>query len=231
MTCLGRFAYVCALLVALTSPGGLPLHLRAQEAPAANQPRQSRVQNEAQPPAAVPTLQRSSEETEAKAQDEDVVTVETDLANLLFTAVDKYKRFVTSLKQDDIRVLEDGVEQKVFTFQRETDRPLSLAVLIDVSASQERTLPEEKAAARGFVDAIIRPGKDEVGILSFSGEATLEQGLTGTLARVRAAIDRVEVEFPPGYIGGGMVVSGGTPPYPAPASPARARRPSGTPCG
>jgi len=44
-------------------------------------------------------------------------------------------------------LLEDGVPQTLFTFQRETDRPLSIAFLIDVSGSEERTLPDEKAAA------------------------------------------------------------------------------------
>src|SRR5947209_185266 len=142
--------------------------------------------------------------------DEDVERVETDLTNVLFTAVDRDKRFVTSIRQEDIRVLEDGVEQKVFTFQRETDRPLSLAILIDTSASEERTLPEEKSAAQRFVDSVIRQQKDEVAVLSFTGDATLEQGLTGNAARVRRAIDRVEFQPPSGYIGGGVLV--GTPP-------------------
>jgi Ca-activated chloride channel homolog len=142
--------------------------------------------------------------------DEDVERVESDLTNVLFTAVDRDRRFVTSIKQEDIRVLEDGVEQKVFTFQRETDRPLSLAILIDTSASEERTLPEEKSAAQRFVDSVIRQQKDEVAVLSFTGDATLEQGLTGNAARVRRAIDRVEFQPPSGYIGGGVLV--GTPP-------------------
>src|SRR2546423_105339 len=94
--------------------------------------------------------------------EEGVERVETDLANVLFTAVDKNKRFITTIRQEDVRVLEDGVEQKVFTFQREVNRPLSLAILIDTSNSQERTLPEEKRAAQQFVDAVIRPQKDEV---------------------------------------------------------------------
>src|SRR2546423_9933166 len=150
--------------------------------------------------------------------EEGVERVETDLTNVLFTAVDRNKRFITSIREEDIRVLEDGVEQKVFTFQREVNRPLSLAILIDTSNSQERTLPEEKRAAQQFVDAVIRPQKDEVAVLSFTGDATLEQGLTGNAARARRAIERVEFEPPSGYIGGGMVVTtpggvgGGTPP-------------------
>ncbi len=143
--------------------------------------------------------------------DEDVVRVETDLTNVLFTAVDKNKRFITSLKQEDVHVFEDNKEQQVFTFQRETDRPLSLAILIDTSISEERTLPEERNAASEFVSSVIRPGKDEVAVLSFTGDATLEVGLTGNAARVRRAIDRVEFVAPAGYIGGGVAVPG-TPP-------------------
>lgn len=142
--------------------------------------------------------------------DDDVVRFETDLTNVLFTAVDRNKRFVTAIKKEDVRLLEDGVAQEVFTFQRETDRPLSLAILVDTSASQERTLPEEKSAAQAFVDEVIRLNKDEVAVLSFTGDATLEQSLTGNASRVRRAIDRIEFVPPSGYIGGGVVV--GTPP-------------------
>jgi VWFA-related protein len=154
---------------------------------------------------------RKPQRPDETIDEDDVERVETDLTNVLFTAVDRNKRFITDIKQDDIRILEDGVEQKVFTFQRETDRPLSLAILIDVSASEERTLPEEKSAAQQFVDAVIRPQKDEVAVLSFTGDTTLEQGLTGSPARVRRAIENVQFSAPAGYMGGGLVVPG-TPP-------------------
>jgi VWFA-related protein len=187
-----RFAFIMALLLLAASVlASTGMGVRAQQS--GTQPQR-------------PAPQRPDETID----DDDVERVETDLTNVLFTAVDKSKRFVTTLKQDDIRVLEDGVEQKVFTFQRETDRPLSLAILIDCSASQERTLPEEKTAAQRFVDTVIRQAKDEVAVLTFTGDATLEQGLTGSAARVRRAIDRVEFVPPSGYIGGGVLV--GTPP-------------------
>ncbi|HST51034.1 MAG TPA: VWA domain-containing protein [Pyrinomonadaceae bacterium] len=191
-----RFALVLALVLAssfLTAGVG---HVSARQ-----QQQQSEPQAQKQKP------QRPDEAID----EDDVERVETDLTNVLFTAVDRNKRFVTDIKQGDIRILEDGVEQKVFTFQRETDRPLSLAILIDVSASEERTLPEEKSAAQQFVDSVIRQQKDEVAVLSFTGDTTLEQGLTGSTARVRRAIDRVEFSAPSGYIGGGLVVPG-TPP-------------------
>src|ERR1700752_4929486 len=86
---------------------------------------------------------------------DDVIRTETDVPNLPVTATDKERRFVTTLKAEDLLVLEAGVPQQLFTFQRETDRPLAIAFLIDVSISQESTLPAEKAAARTFIEKVI----------------------------------------------------------------------------
>ena len=58
---------------------------------------------------------------------------------------------------------------------------------------------------------LLRPTKDEAAIVSFTGETTLEQGFTGSIDRLRRAIDHVEFVPPSGYIGGGVVVNG-TPP-------------------
>jgi Ca-activated chloride channel family protein len=145
-------------------------------------------------------------------QDSDeVIRVDTNLTNIFFTAADKNKRFITDLKAEDIRVLEDGAPQAIFTFQQNIDLPLSLAILIDTSASEERTLPDEKEAARAFLENVLRPVKDEAAVLSFTGETTLEQGFSGNIERLRRAIERVEFIPPSGYVGGGVVVNG-TPP-------------------
>src|SRR5215470_8496405 len=74
------------------------------------------------------------------ADQDDVIRTETDVTNLPFTVTDQQRRFITTLRAEDLRVLEDGVPQQLFTFQQETDRPLAIAFLIDVSRSQEVTL-------------------------------------------------------------------------------------------
>jgi VWFA-related protein len=196
-----RLARVLIFILAASMAfgGALALsHTGAAQTPA-NRPQQPPAQQPTRPP-----------DNDTAIDDDEVLTVDTSLTNVIFTAVDKNKRFLTDLKQEDIRVYEDGAEQQIFTFKPQTDLPLTLAILIDTSISQERTLPEEKAAARAFIDAVMRPSKDEVAVLSFTGDSTLEQGLTGNAARVRSAIDRVEFVPPSGYIGRGVLV--GTPP-------------------
>jgi Ca-activated chloride channel homolog len=141
--------------------------------------------------------------------DDEVLKIDTELVNILFTAQDKDRRLLTTLKQEDVRILEDGAPQEIFAFYRQTDLPLSISILIDTSVSQERTLPYLKEAAKSFIENVVRPDKDEVSVLSFTGETTLEQDLTGNIVRLRRAVDRVKYIPPAGTASGVMI---GTPP-------------------
>jgi VWFA-related protein len=127
----------------------------------------------------------------------EVVRVETNLVNTVFTAVDKDRHFVTSLRPEDIRIYENDVPQPVSLFERETDRPLSLAILIDTSESQKGVLAEEKRAARAFVDSVIRANIDRAAVVSFTGIPRVEQDLTNDLVKLHKGIERVKVEFSP----------------------------------
>ena len=124
-----------------------------------------------------------------------VIRVETNLVNTLFTAVDKDRHFITSLRAEDIRIFENDVAQPVSLFERETDRPLSLALLIDASESQRAVLPAEKEAARAFVDLVIRPNMDRAAVISFTGIPTIQETLTNDLVKLRKGIERVKVEL------------------------------------
>lgn len=140
-------------------------------------------------------------------QVEDVIRVDTDLISLLFTAKDKNNRFLTTLEEKDLRLTEDNALQQIATFQRETDRPLSIAILIDVSASEEKMLPQEKAAARTFIETVVKSSKDQAAIVAFTGSTFLEQDLTRDVLSLHKALDRVDVALP-NYPGKGRAISG-----------------------
>jgi Ca-activated chloride channel homolog len=148
-------------------------------------------------------------------EEEGVVKIDTESVNVLFTAQDRNRRLLLTLKPEDIQVFENGQLQTIVDFTRQVDLPMSLAILIDTSLSQLRTLPEEKSAAIAFLDSVIRPDKDEVAVISFTGESTLEQGMTNNLTRLRRAIDRIKIVPPSGYWGAGV---GGSIPGTPPAS-------------
>jgi Ca-activated chloride channel family protein len=193
--------FVLLVLVSLLVCGGI-----------ASQTQSAKNETTQQGATAVASPSPTPRNREEVPQDSDeVIKVETNLTNIFFTAADKNKRFINSLTAGDIRVLEDGQPQEIFTFQQNIELPLSLAILIDTSISEQRTLPDEKAAAQAFLESVVRPNKDEAAVISFTGDITLEQGFTGSIDRLRRAIDRVEFVPPSGYIGGGVVVNG-TPP-------------------
>lgn len=177
---------------------------QAQQTPSNSSIQKSVSASPSPPPPAVSPTPPIEEEDE-------VIKIDTEVVNVLFSAQDKNRRLLTELKQTDVRLIEDGQPQQIVAFARQVDLPLSLAILIDTSVSQERTLPEERAAAKSFLQSVIRPEKDEVSIVSFTGETTLEQGMTNNISRLNRAVDRVQFVAPSGYIGGG-IIAGGTPP-------------------
>ncbi len=132
-------------------------------------------------------------------------TAQAQTASVRLTAFDKKDAPVETLRREDIRLFEDGVAQNIETFQLQSERPLSLSLLIDTSASQEPILPAIKAAALAFVNTALRPNKDQMAVLTFTNEAHLEQTLTNDVTVLRGAIERVRFDPPAGYIGGGIV--------------------------
>ena len=140
--------------------------------------------------------QPQADKVASDVSDDEVIRVETNLVDTLFTAVDKEHRFITNLRPEDIRVFENGVPQTVSIFQRETELPLSLAIIVDVSKSQERTLPDEQKAAIEFLDSVLRADRDQAAAISFNAQALVEQELTNDKVRLRLAIDRLKVQIP-----------------------------------
>src|SRR6185369_2561345 len=161
--------------------GGIASQTQSAKGPAKNE-------TTAQDAAAVASPSPTPRREEVPQDSDEVIKVETNLTNIFFTAADKNKRFISNLKAEDIRVLEDGQQQEIFTFQQNIELPLSIAILIDTSISEERTLPDEKIAAQAFLESVMRPNKDEAAVISFTGDTTLEQGFTGSIERLRRAI-------------------------------------------
>jgi VWFA-related protein len=90
--------------------------------------------------------------------------------------------------------------------------------LIDVSGSQAVTLADEKAAARLFIENVIKSNRDQLAIIPFTGSAYLEQELTRDVLKVYQVLQRVEIALP-AYLGSGKAL-GGIPTGPGlPAAP------------
>src|SRR6185369_4509371 len=93
------------------------------------------------------------------AQDEPI-RVDVNLVSVLASVRGKSGALISNLQQSDFKIYEDGKEQQIKNFTRETDLPLTIGLLVDTSASQERLVDTEQRAASQFFQKVLRP-KDQ----------------------------------------------------------------------
>ncbi len=106
------------------------------------------------------------------AQDEEIVKIDSSLVVLNAAITDPNGKFVKSLTQNQFKILEDGVEQKVSFFETE-DLPFAAVILIDTSGSMETRLSLARAAAINFLDGIRMD--DQVSIYNFDTKVSIVQ--------------------------------------------------------
>jgi Ca-activated chloride channel homolog len=96
----------------------------------------------------------------------------------LFTTVMEKGRPVSGLQLSNFKVFEDGVLQKIESFENVKNLPLTLGVMVDTSASMLESLPEAQKAAISFLDYTIGE-KDRAFTISFDNEPYLLSKPTG----------------------------------------------------
>jgi VWFA-related protein len=125
----------------------------------------------------------AAESGEKPAQDEKAFKVSVDLVNVLCTVTDRSQRFITNLKKEDFKIYEDGHLQELRNFSRETDLPLSIALLIDTSESVSSQLRSEQEAAVRFFKTVLKE-KDRALLAEFDSSVTLLQDFTNDVAKL-----------------------------------------------
>jgi len=123
--------------------------------------------------------------------------VDVRLVNVIATVKDPTGRPVGGLEQASFQILAGGVPQQIAVFERQTDRPLSVALLFDASLSVAKELPFEQEAALRFLRNLLGPGAnraDRVAVFRFSSSVEQMQGFTASLARLKDAVQGIRPE-------------------------------------
>lgn len=125
-----------------------------------------------------------------KDEPETTLKIDVNIVNILLSVRDKKGALIPNLEKTDFTVVEEGKEQQIKYFTRETDLPLTLGLLVDVSGSQRDLIGVEKQAAADFFAKVLRP-KDMAFLISFGSEAELLQDSTNSVSRLRAGLDNL----------------------------------------
>ena len=108
-----------------------------------------------------------------------------DVVSLSVTVTGEHNRYITDLTEEDFLVYEDGVQQETTFFTR-TQLPISLALLLDTSASMEERLQTAQEAAVGFARRL-RP-EDMAEIINFDSRVEILETFTNDQQRLERAI-------------------------------------------
>jgi VWFA-related protein len=122
-----------------------------------------------------------------------VIKKRVDEVNLLFTVVDTKGRFINKLQLGDFNLLDDQrPPERVRAFQQETDLPLRVALLIDISGSVTSRFKFEQESASNFLKKILRPATDQAFVIGFDDRVHLEQDFTSNVSALSAAVHRLK---------------------------------------
>ena len=120
------------------------------------------------------------------------IKVDVDVVSLLASVRDKRGGLVANLEKNDFTVLEDGKAQEIKYFTRETDLPLTIGLLVDVSGSQRNLIGIERSAATQFFSTVLRK-KDEAFLISFGEESELLQDYTSSVRLLEEGLNQLRV--------------------------------------
>jgi VWFA-related protein len=110
-----------------------------------------------------------------------------------FSIFDKKGKLVLNLKQDDFRVFEDGLEQKITYFNAPSNLPLRFGILIDTSASARARLKFEKEAAMQLGYYVLAHNPEHQGfVMTFDHGPDVIQDYTQDPDDLTTALDKLQ---------------------------------------
>jgi len=138
------------------------------------------------------------------------ITVDVDVVNILASVHDKRGGLIGNLSKDDFTVVEDGKEQTIKYFERETELPLTIGLLVDVSRSQRNLIEIEREAAYQFFSQVLHK-KDMAFLISFGEDSELLQDFTGSARLLQKGLDQLRESAPVGGLHPGPVPTASNP--------------------
>jgi Ca-activated chloride channel family protein len=116
---------------------------------------------------------------------------ETHLIDFTFSLRKADGTLVKGLTRDDFQITEDGVPQKIAFFGRESDLPLTLGLIVDVSDSQSKFIKRHKKDVEKFLKTVLGP-KDEAFTLCFGNHLRLTNDVTSSTEQITDGLDRFD---------------------------------------
>ena len=130
------------------------------------------------------------------AAQDPVISVQVNLVRVIATVKNRAGQLVGALKKDDFEIFDNGAKQEIRVFERQTEQPLSIALMIDISGSTAKDLKYETDSAARFLRALLSEGnpKDAVALYTFNDQVSLLQSYTHNVASLESRFKYIRAE-------------------------------------
>src|SRR5271167_443615 len=120
------------------------------------------------------------------------LSVDARLVNLPVVVRDKKGALIQNLTKDDFILQVDSKPQTIRYFDKDTNLPLTLGLLVDTSRSQRDVIDEDRTASSTFLDQMMTSPKDKAFVMQFAGQVELLQDLTSSRPLLQAALKEID---------------------------------------
>ena len=125
--------------------------------------------------------------TSSQNKDDEVLKIETNLITIPVSVFDRNGLYIPGLRQNEFKIYENGVEQEIAYFGT-TDKPFTVAILIDTSPSTAYKIDEIRRSAMALVDKL--EPQDSVIVIEFNSSVRVLAEATMDRNKVYKAINR-----------------------------------------
>ncbi len=127
------------------------------------------------------------------AQQTPLFRSDVNLVRVIATVKTAKGAIVGTLGKDDFEVYDNGVRQEIMHFQRQSDQPLSVALMVDVSGSTASELGYEVESAGKFLKALLAEAnpEDSAALYTFDYQIRQEHAFTHNYASLILALKKI----------------------------------------
>ena len=177
----------CACIVCFATTGGIRAGALPDEGQNPNRPPWAQKSKSTDPGATPSAAKTSSSDAE---QDRGKIKVSVNLVNVLVSVLDEHNRPAADLPVDAFQVFDEDNPQKIAVFEKETQQPLDLALMIDASLSAQLGMPAQREAANHFIQQVLRPG-DHLAVYAVDENVTQLAAFSDNVGRLQDAVRHI----------------------------------------
>jgi len=124
------------------------------------------------------------------------ISVRTSIVAITALVRDKKGELIRNLDKDDFRVKEDGKPINIRYFDKDSDLPLQIGLMIDTSGSQKKFFDEERTASQTFLQSMLTRPQDQAYVVRFDNNVLLLQKMTSDLDKIEHSLTLLDKPFP-----------------------------------